>query len=55
MMLLSVHPGNTIEDVLLTLGFRPFIPQEVSVTEPPTAEQLRLIREVIDPGRMYMG
>ena len=55
MMLLSIHPGNTLEDVLSTLGFRPFIPQEVSATEPPTAEQLRLIREVIDPGRMYMG
>ncbi len=55
MMLLSIHPGNKLEDVLSTLGFRPFIPQEVPVTEPPTAEQLRLIREVIDPERMYVG
>jgi glutaconate CoA-transferase, subunit B len=55
MMLLSIHPGNKLEDVLSTLGFRPFIPQDVPVTEPPTAEQLRLIREVIDPQRMYMG
>jgi glutaconate CoA-transferase, subunit B len=55
MMLISIHPGNKLEDVLSTMSFRPFIPQEVSVTEPPTAEQLRLIREVIDPERMYMG
>jgi glutaconate CoA-transferase, subunit B len=55
MMLLSIHPGNKLEDVLSSLGFHPFIPQEVPVTEPPTAEQLRLIREVIDPQRMYMG
>lgn len=55
MMLLSIHPGNKLENVLSTIGFRPFIPQEVSVTEPPTVEQLRLIREVIDPERMYMG
>jgi hypothetical protein len=27
----------------------------VSVTEPPEAGQLRLIRETIDPNRMYMG
>ena len=55
MMLLSIHPGNKLEDVLSTLGFRPFIPREVPITNPPTAEQLRLIREVIDPGRMYIG
>jgi glutaconate CoA-transferase, subunit B len=55
MMLLSIHPGNKLEDVLSTLGFRPFIPQEIPVTAPPTAEQLRLIREVIDPERMYVG
>jgi glutaconate CoA-transferase subunit B len=54
MMLLSIHPGNKLEDVLSTLGFRPFIPQQVPVTQPPTAEQIRLIREEIDPERMYM-
>jgi len=55
MMLLSIHPGVEFEDVLSTMSFRPFIPQEVSVTEPPTPEQLRLIREVIDPDQMYVG
>ncbi len=55
MAVMSVHPGNTIEDVLNTMGFRPIIPKEIPFTEPPTAEQLRLIREEIDPERMYMG
>jgi glutaconate CoA-transferase subunit B len=55
MMLLSIHPGNKLEDVLATMGFRPVIPQQIPFTEPPTSEQLRLIREVIDPERMYMG
>jgi glutaconate CoA-transferase subunit B len=55
MALISIHPGNTIEDVLATMGFRPLIPKQVPFTESPTAEQLRLIREVIDPERMYMG
>ena len=54
MMLISIHPGNKLEDVLSTLDFRPFIPQEIAFTEPPAKEQLRLIREVIDPDRMYM-
>ena len=55
MMLISIHPGNRLEDVLSTMGFRPIIPQQIPVTEPPTAKQLRLIREEIDPDRMYMG
>jgi glutaconate CoA-transferase, subunit B len=55
MMLISIHPGNKIEDVLATMGFRPVIPQHIPYTEPPAAEQLRLIREEIDPERMYMG
>jgi len=55
MMLLSIHPGNTLEDVLGTMGFAPVVPEHVPITEPPMPEQLRLIREVIDPQRMYMG
>ena len=55
MTLLSIHPGSTLEDVLGTMGFAPLVPQQVPFTEPPTDEQVRLIREVIDPQRMYMG
>jgi glutaconate CoA-transferase subunit B len=55
MMLISIHPGNTLEDVLGTMGFAPVVPQNLPFTEPPTGEQLRLIREVIDPQHMYMG
>lgn len=55
MMLISIHPGNTIEDVLGTMGFAPVVPPHVPYTEPPEKDQLRLIREVIDPGKMYMG
>jgi glutaconate CoA-transferase, subunit B len=55
MMLVSIHPGNTIEDVVSTMGFQPEIPTSVPYTEIPTSEQLRLIREQIDPKKMYMG
>src|SRR4030042_6608821 len=55
MMLTSIHPGITLEDVLGTMGFSPIVPKQVPITEPPTREQVRLIREVIDPQRMYMG
>jgi glutaconate CoA-transferase subunit B len=55
MMLISIHPGITLEDVLGTMGFSPVVPEQVPYTEPPTPEQIRIIREVIDPQRMYMG
>jgi glutaconate CoA-transferase subunit B len=55
MMLVSIHPGNTIEDVINTMGFKPEIPSSVPFTEAPSSEQLRLIREQIDPNKMYMG
>jgi hypothetical protein len=31
------------------------IPEKVETTAPPTKEQLRLIREIIDPKRLYTG
>jgi glutaconate CoA-transferase subunit B len=55
MMLLSIHPGNTLEDVLNTMGFKPAIAESLPFTEPPSPDQLRLIRESIDPQRIYMG
>ncbi|MCL6432143.1 MAG: 3-oxoadipate--succinyl-CoA transferase subunit B [Anaerolineae bacterium] len=55
MQLLSIHPGTTLEDVLANLGFEPIVPRDLPTTEPPTQEQIRLIREEIDPEGMYTG
>jgi len=55
MKLISVHPGVTVDDVLANTGFPLIVPEKVKVTEPPTREQLRWIREVIDPERLYTG
>ncbi|KOG54528.1 CoA-transferase [Streptomyces virginiae] len=49
MRLASVHPGVTVADVLAATGFEPAVTGEVPCTREPTAEELRLIREVIDP------
>jgi acyl CoA:acetate/3-ketoacid CoA transferase beta subunit len=51
----SIHPGATLEDILANLSFRPVVPDHLPTTEPPTAEQVRLIREEIDPNGMYAG
>jgi acyl CoA:acetate/3-ketoacid CoA transferase beta subunit len=49
MRLLSVHPGVTVDEVVAATGFDLVIPENVPATREPTAEELRLIREVIDP------
>jgi glutaconate CoA-transferase subunit B len=55
MRLGSVHPGTTVEDVVSNMSFAPIVPGDLPTTEPPTAEQVRLIREEIDPEGMYAG
>ncbi len=52
--LLSVHPGVTVEQVLENTGFQLHIPGKVPVTPLPTPEELRLLREEIDPRRVYL-
>lgn len=49
MRLVSVHPGVTVEQVREQTGFELALAPEIRETPAPTAEQLRLIREVLDP------
>jgi acyl CoA:acetate/3-ketoacid CoA transferase beta subunit len=49
MRLASLHPGVTVEEVREATGFTLTVPDDVPCTREPTAEELRLIREVIDP------
>ena len=46
--LLSLHPGVTVDDVHNNSQFEILIPEDVTVTPPPTAEERRVLRE-IDP------
>lgn len=49
MRLISVHPGWTAEAVQGKTGFELTIAPDLQQTPAPTAEHLRLLREVIDP------
>jgi acyl CoA:acetate/3-ketoacid CoA transferase beta subunit len=49
MRLRSIHPRVTVEDVVQNTGFELVIPADVAQTRTPTADELRIIREVIDP------
>jgi hypothetical protein len=45
----SVHPGVTVDDVAAATGFELTVPADVPESRLPTAEELELIREIIDP------
>jgi acyl CoA:acetate/3-ketoacid CoA transferase beta subunit len=49
MRLASLHPGVTVDQVGEATGFELTVPDEVPATREPTDEELRLIREVVDP------
>ncbi|MHC1591124.1 MAG: CoA-transferase subunit beta [Candidatus Helarchaeales archaeon] len=49
MMIKSIHPGYTLDDVLENTGFEPVIPDKIPETRPPTDEELEMIRTKIDP------
>ncbi|MEX2982794.1 CoA-transferase subunit beta [Streptomyces sp. C36] len=48
----SLHPGVTAEEVRAATGFPLDVPSDVQRTRDPTAAELRLIREVLDPAAL---
>ncbi len=49
MRILSIHPGVSLDHLKARTGFELLIPSSLQETEQPTLEELRLIREEIDP------
>jgi glutaconate CoA-transferase subunit B len=54
MTLLATHPGVTVDDVVAETGFDLIIPDTAEVNEPPSAEELRILREEVDRERFYI-
>ncbi len=54
MRLKALHPGVTVEDVVANTGFELLMPDEIEQNAPPSAEELRLLREEIDPEGLYI-
>ncbi len=54
MRLVATHPGVSVEEVLDNTGFDLLVADEVCVNEPPSAEELCLLREEIDPEGLYI-
>ena len=52
MCLQALHPGASVEEVKERTGFEVLIPEDLSYTDPPTEEELRILRE-LDPDQRY--
>ena len=53
MRLDSLHPGATLQDARATIGWDLKVAEPPAHTPPPTADELRLIREDLDPAGIY--
>jgi glutaconate CoA-transferase subunit B len=54
MRLVSLHPGCELDRVRASTGWDLRVSPELRATDPPEAEELRIIREELDPGRLYL-
>ncbi len=55
MRVASLHPGVTLDEVVANTGFELAVPDPLPETRSPTDEELRLLREVIDPEGVGAG
>jgi glutaconate CoA-transferase subunit B len=55
MRLDSLHAGTSLDDVRAATGWEPKVGSMIGETPPPTPDELRLIRDELDPGGAYTG
>jgi glutaconate CoA-transferase subunit B len=54
MTLEALNPGVAVEQVVENTGFDLIIPDQVPTLDAPTQQELRLLREEIDPQGLYI-
>ena len=54
LILAALHPGVTYEEVQANTGWELKQAEDCPVTEPPNADELRILREELDPQRIYI-
>jgi glutaconate CoA-transferase subunit B len=55
MQVLSLHPGISLEQVRAATGFELSVQEPLGATAPPTAQELQILREEVDPHRYLLG
>jgi glutaconate CoA-transferase, subunit B len=54
LILTAVHPGHTAEEARANTGWDLQVSADLKTTEPVTAEELRILREELDPRGIYL-
>ena len=54
LVLTALHPGATVEQACDNTGWDLKIARDITRTEPPTAEELRILHEELDPHGIYL-
>jgi glutaconate CoA-transferase subunit B len=54
LILTALHPGATVDLAIKNTGWKLKVADSLKTTEPPTDEELRLLREELDPTRIYL-
>jgi glutaconate CoA-transferase subunit B len=55
MQVLSLHPGVTLQQVRAATSFELGVREPPATTTPPSAEELRILRDEVDPHRYVIG
>jgi glutaconate CoA-transferase subunit B len=55
MVLTALYPGVALEDVKASVGWPLQARTALGLVAPPTGEELRLLREVLDPRKLFLG
>ena len=50
----SIHPGVTKKEVLRNMTWRPIVPRKIPETKAPTAKELKILRDAVDPKKIYL-
>jgi glutaconate CoA-transferase subunit B len=54
LILTALHPDKTVEQIKENTGWDLKVAAKLSITEPPTNEELRILRDELDPDRIYL-
>jgi glutaconate CoA-transferase, subunit B len=54
LVLTSLHPGKTAEEAKANTGWELKVSPNLRITEAPNAEELRILREDLDPQGIYI-
>ncbi len=55
LVLTALHPGVTAAEAQANTGWELKVAAQLRYTEPPSEEELRILREELDPNKIYLS